>query len=415
MLELICCDILSAVILLLLTATLVINEHDNRKILLFIPCVLLALMSVSMSVYERTILSSEIKDGTQTSATVIGPFFNFLVNLCEALSLSFFCLFLKAGIFKGTSRHEHLVTVLSFASVPLTAAAFAFSELLAYPSVFLFQAVLIILFAAFFGTERNVRTWFITAGTVFAITCIIGIISPGIALGRIGLMLMYLTVFIGYEVQLKNEMLRRELELSEAKNALLMRQISPHFIFNSLQVIIGMCDRSPENVKPALTHFSEYLRNNLESVTGNDMIPFEKELAHTKEYLALEQYGDGKKFTIEYRLDVTEFQVPPLILQPVVENAVQYGIGTRTHGGIIVIETTDTPFMTLIRVKDDGNGKSSITEQQKKRRSVGMQNVRARLKALCGGELILESSENGTTVTITIPKNENTISLNNKI
>ncbi|MBQ4311658.1 MAG: histidine kinase, partial [Oscillospiraceae bacterium] len=170
--------------------------------------------------------------------------------------------------------------------------------------------------------------------------------------------------------------------------------------------IIGMCDRSPENVKPALTHFSEYLRNNLESVTSNDLIPFEKELAHTKEYLALEQYGEGKKFTVEYRLDVTDFRVPPLVLQPVVENAVQYGIGTRTHGGNIVIETADTPFMTLIRVKDDGTGKSSITEQQKTRRSVGMQNVRARLKALCGGDLIFESSEKGTTVTLTIPKND---------
>ena len=406
MLQLICCDILSAVILFLLAATLVINEHDNRKISHFILCVLLALMSVSMSVYGNTVISAGIKSGTDPSAAVIGPFFDFLVDLCEALSLSFFSLFLKAGIFKGTARHEHLVTALSFASVPLTAAAFAFPGMLSYPSVFLFQAILIILFAAFFGTEQNVRTWFITAGAVYAVTCIAGIISEETASERIGLMLMYLIVFIGYEVQLKNEVLRRELELSEAKNALLMRQISPHFIFNSLQVIIGMCDRSPENVKPALTHFSEYLRNNLESVTSNDLIPFEKELAHTKEYLALEQYGDGKKFTVEYRLDATDFRVPPLVLQPVVENAVQYGIGTRTHGGNIVIETADTPFMTLIRVKDDGTGKSSITEQQKTRRSIGMQNVRARLKALCGGELIFESSENGTTVTLTIPKND---------
>ena len=109
---------------------------------------------------------------------------------------------------------------------------------------------------------------------------------------------------------------------------------------------------------------------------------------------------------MEYDLKATEFMLPPLVMQPIVENAVHYGIGTRTHGGHIVIETSDTPFMTLIRVKDDGTGKSTITEQQKTRRSVGMQNVRARLKALCSGDLIFESSEEGTTVTITIPKRD---------
>ena len=67
--------------------------------------------------------------------------------------------------------------------------------------------------------------------------------------------------------------------------------------------------------------------------------------------------------------------------------------------------------MTLIRVKDDGTGKSSITEQQKSRQSVGMNNVRARLKAMCGGDLIFESSKSGTTVTITIPKSEKITSL----
>ncbi len=173
---------------------------------------------------------------------------------------------------------------------------------------------------------------------------------------------------------------------------------------NSLQVIISLCDSDPGKVKPALSHFSGYLRGNLESITSNDMIPFTKELEHTREYLALEEYGEGKKFEVDYDLQVTDFMLPPLVLQPVVENAVQYGIGTRRDGGHIFIESSDTPFMTLLRVRDDGTGKSSITGKQKKRQSVGIENVRSRLRALCGGDMIFESSKSGTNVTITIPK-----------
>ena len=105
-------------------------------------------------------------------------------------------------------------------------------------------------------------------------------------------------------------------------------------------------------------------------------------------------------------MQTTQFMVPPLVLQPVAENAVRYGIGAREKGGRIVIETTDTPFMTLIRVTDDGTGRNTMTEKQKNRQSVGIKNVRERLKTLCGGELIFESSDAGTTVTITIPKSD---------
>ncbi|MBR5091186.1 MAG: histidine kinase [Ruminiclostridium sp.] len=400
-------DILSALILVLLAATLVIKDRENRTVSFFIPGVLVALFCTAFSIYCNTVLPAELRKGTDPALAEIEPCILMFVKLCEAFSLSFFCLFLKTALYRNSHSGDKLFTVLSFVCVPLTIiAAFLPVRDHAYAVVFLLQTVLFILAVMFSGAERNVRAWFITAGAIYAVTCIIRAVSPETDLGSIGLMLLYLTVFIGYEVRLKNDMLKRELDLSEANNALLMRQISPHFIFNSLQVITGLCDSEPDKVKPALTHFSEYLRGNLESITTNELIPFTKELAHTKEYLALEQYGDGRDFTVEYDLEVTGFMLPPLVMQPIVENAVHYGIGTRTQGGHIVIETSDTPFATLIRVKDDGTGKSTITEQQKTRQSVGMQNVRARLKALCGGDLIFESSDKGTTVTITIPKTD---------
>ena len=123
----------------------------------------------------------------------------------------------------------------------------------------------------------------------------------------------------------------------------------------------------------------------------------------TKEYLSLEQYGDGKEFSVEYDLKVTDFKVPPLVLQPIVENALQYGIDTHEKGSRVRIETEETPFSILIRVKDDGSGQTTITRQQKERQSVGLTNVRTRLEALCGGSLEYKSEPEGTTVIITIP------------
>ena len=403
--NMISCYILSAFILILLVTTLVIKEHENRNISFFIPSIILALLSTAFLIYDNSVFEAMINNGKYTEMADIKPFVSLLIHLSEAASVSLFCLFLQKALYKGKKLSGICSAALSFAGIPLTVlVAFLPIYEYGYPAVFIFQSIVIILFIVFSRAQYNVRVWFITAGMIFMLTCIICIFRPETHLDTIGIMLMYLIVFIGYEVQLKNDMVCRELEFSQAKTALLMRQISPHFIFNSLQVIISLCDSEPEKVRSALTHFSGYLRGNLESITNNKLIPFSKELEYTKEYLVLEMYGEGKEFDVKYDLQVTDFMLPPLVLQPVVENAVRYGIGTRQNGGHIAIETGETPFMILIRVKDDGTGKSTITEQQKTRQSVGLKNVRARLKALCSGDLILESCKSGTTVTITIPK-----------
>ena len=401
------CQILSLFILVLLLGTLVVKERGNRNIQLFITSIILAMLNIAFSVYKSTAYATELINDPRLYAAAIEPLVNLFVYLAESLSLAFFCLFLKRNLFSGSRSTGGLLTALSFFSAPLTfIAAFLSLQEIAFAVIFLLQAVLIGLFIAFSPVERNVRVWFMIAGAVYALSGVVVIIKPDARLDGVGLTLMYLTVFVGFEVQLKNDILSRELELSNAKTTLLMHQISPHFIFNSLQVMIGLCDSNPEKTKPALIHFSEYLRGNLESITNDKLIPFTKELDHTKEYLALEQFGGGRAFEVEYHLQTTRFMVPPLVLQPFAENAVRYGIGAREKGGRIVIETTDTPFMTLIRVTDEGTGRNTMTEKQKNRQSVGIKNVRERLKTLCGGELIFESSDAGTTVTITIPKSD---------
>ena len=271
-------------------------------------------------------------------------------------------------------------------------------------SYLLFYFLLLVLLLIERKPEKN-RGWFALA-ILIAVAGVAGELNSGrTGMSCNGAALAYLTIFFNYQMKMENELLERELELSEAKVSLLTQQISPHFIFNSLQAILNYCDREPERVKPALSHFSKWLRSNLESLTASEWITFEKELENVREYILLEKDNAGKDFEVEYRLGVTDFKIPPLVLQPIVENAVRYGIGTRSKGGLVVIETLDEPYRTVIRVTDDGSGRDSRTPQQKDRQSIGMKNVRARLHALCDGSLTMEHGENGTTVTIVLPKN----------
>ena len=96
--------------------------------------------------------------------------------------------------------------------------------------------------------------------------------------------------------------------------------------------------------------------------------------------------------------------MPPLILQPIVENAIRYGIGTHSSGGRILVETEEDAYQIVIRVSDDGQGDDHSTEKQKNRQSVGLKNIRGRLQAQCGGRLIIDKREDGTTVSVIMPK-----------
>lgn len=170
----------------------------------------------------------------------------------------------------------------------------------------------------------------------------------------IAITLSILMVYMVIHVTQSKRLLEKELELSDSRVRLLLGQIQPHFIFNSLQ--------------------------------------------------AIEQADPESRLQVVYHLDTTDFYVPPLCVQPIVENAVRHGIGTRSKGGTVTISAWEEKEAFIIRVADDGTGFTSATEKQNERQRVGLQNVRTRLDAQCGGTLHISTSENGTSVTIYIPK-----------
>lgn len=199
-------------------------------------------------------------------------------------------------------------------------------------------------------------------------------------------------------------MMQQELELSDSKVRLLMGQIQPHFIFNSLLAIQELCTEDPKKAEGAVQDFAIYLRGNLDAMSSTRMIPFAKELEHIRHYLSLEQADPSETFQVEYDLAVRDFRVPPLSVQPIVENAVRHGMAMRDSGGVITIATREDARSYSIIVKDNGYGFDSATQEQMERKSIGLENVRMRLAAQCHGSLEIDSGEIGTIVRIRIPK-----------
>ena len=180
--EIIYCQILSVIILVMLLTTLVIKERGNRKLSLFVPSIILALLHIAFSVYAGAVNTEELTNGEQPAFAEIKPVIDLFINLLESFSLAFFCLFLKRELFKGSRLNDRLLTALSFIGVPLTvAAAFLPPYWNAYPLFFLFQTVLIGLFIAFSSAERNVRVWFMVAGAIYALSCVILIVQEVIS------------------------------------------------------------------------------------------------------------------------------------------------------------------------------------------------------------------------------------------
>ncbi|MEG1570121.1 MAG: histidine kinase, partial [Clostridia bacterium] len=150
---------------------------------------------------------------------------------------------------------------------------------------------------------------------------------------RVGTLIAFFTqffLFVRQKQHLKRERDRyrdMEIELVKSQTTIMLSQIQPHFLYNALSAIAQMCETKPASAKKATIAFSEYLRNNMQSLKTNRLVPFEEELRHLANYLMLEQMRFGEELQIVYHIEATDFRLPPLTVQPLVENAVKYGVG----------------------------------------------------------------------------------------
>lgn len=198
-----------------------------------------------------------------------------------------------------------------------------------------------------------------------------------------------------------------EKELRDGQRVqIMLSQIKPHFLYNSLGAIEELCESDPQTAKTATATFSRYLRGNMTTIGASDAIPFEKELSHTRFYLELEQIRFEDALQVTYDISCTDFAIPTLTLEPLVENAVRYGVrGNEDGRGTVTISTRGFPDHLEVSVMDDGPGFDPEEVPADGYPHVGLQNVRERLMRVCGGKLKIESVIGyGTTATIILPK-----------
>ena len=184
-------------------------------------------------------------------------------------------------------------------------------------------------------------------------------------------------------------LLTLEKEASRIQTAMLSSQIQPHFLYNTLTTIQEMCYTNPEQAADLIVHFSRYLRTNIDFMDYTDLIPFEKELEHIENYLYIQNARFGNALVFEKAIAVTEFQIPPLSVQPLIENAIKYGIRKNGNHGTIRLETKQTVEGICILVKNSGPG----FDEQTINPHHSIQNIRSRMDYLLHGTLIIHSQE----------------------
>lgn len=219
----------------------------------------------------------------------------------------------------------------------------------------------------------------------------------------LSLLSLYVSVQMEYEKQQEEALVRQRI-------AIMLSQIRPHFLYNVLTGIRALCRIDPKKAEEALLDFTSYLRANLNCLENEHCIPFSRELEHTQHYLRLEKMRYGDELQVIYETPVTQFSVPSLTLEPIVENAVRHGVMQRESGGTVTISTAESAKYYLITVTDDGVGFDTSSPMPSNQEHVGIINVRERLASMCGGTLDIQSTPGaGTVAVLSIPKQGGTL------
>lgn len=179
-------------------------------------------------------------------------------------------------------------------------------------------------------------------------------------------------------------------------------QMRPHFIYNALASIYYITQANPKQGLKVILDFTIYLRKVFNSVTKREPIPFEEELEHTRAYLAVEQARFEDKLNVIFDTPHTDFLLPPLTLQPIVENAVKHGMDPEIECLTVLIRTRRVNGGSEIIVEDDGADFLAPDDMEE---GVGLKSSRIRLERMCGGTLNIAPRQGGGAVaTLYIPE-----------
>jgi len=231
--------------------------------------------------------------------------------------------------------------------------------------------------------------------------------------GLLSYIILYaLILFVAHTLRSREQIARQQTEtarlneqLSKAQLSALRRQIEPHFLFNTLNAIAGLVrERRNDDAVSMIAGLSDFLRRVVED-SDRQQVPLSEELEFTQKYLDIQKarFADRLQFNIDIPAEFLAAQVPSLILQPMVENAVKHGIAKRVQGGAIRIAATHADGKLTLCVYNDGPCLPVGWEQRTS--GIGMLNVRTRLRSLYGDdfELNLHNQNGGVEAFVSVP------------
>lgn len=265
--------------------------------------------------------------------------------------------------------------------------------------------IFLMFFMALFYTLNRKTNWqiilsFLIRSLVPCIASICQYFTFGISFTENAMLFSLVVFHMTVQIDLDHKLFR-------AKTHLMLSQIKPHFLFNTLTSISALCETEPKAAQDTVIRLSKYLRGNMAIMETTSLISFEQEKQHVDLYTSIEKLR-FPNIEILYDLQDINFSVPPLTIQPLVENAIRHGVRAKEKG-VIQLKTFLQNNFHVIKITDNGIGFDLKKYKETKRNAkagehIGLRNVERRLLNMCNGTLEFDSEAGkGTTVTIKIP------------
>jgi len=273
--------------------------------------------------------------------------------------------------------------------------------LLLVPPVLIMAANLVALIRRRKRLSRKQRTAFWDYLVIPTVSMLAQMLSYGLYFIVFGTAISAAFMFLFVLTDQVEQYVRQHEEIARQRASLMVLQMRPHFIYNTMMSIYYLCQQDPEKAQQVILDFNSYLRKNFTAIAKEGTISFLEELEHTRAYLAVEQVRFAGKLSVAFDTPHTLFRIPPLTLQPIVENAVKHGVDPELDPLSISVSTRKTEKGSEILVEDTGPGFDTTSNDDP---HIALANIRERLAMMCGGELTIALREGGgTVVTIRVP------------
>lgn len=258
-----------------------------------------------------------------------------------------------------------------------------------------FVYMILLFYAVKIKINWKIKIPFIVASLLPIAVMILQTFAYTLAFSAPSVLITILILYMNIHVELGRK-------IEEFKSKVMISQIQPHFMYNTLTTIKALCKYDPELAATTITNFADYLRGNMDFADLSETIPFERELKHTRIYTEIEKLRFDN-ITFEFDIQDSDFYIPSLSIQPMVENAVRHGVRSKKDARILVKSFADEKYHNVI-IKDNGKG---FEEHQfnGSRTHIGLLNTKLRVERLCNGKFEVESVKGeGVTITMRLPK-----------